>query len=69
MNGAKASRLRRVADGLWDFFVGDDWVLAVGVILVVILAALVATSVASWWVLIVGVPATLALSLRRATRL
>lgn len=51
---------------VWDFVVGDDWRVAIGVAVVIAITAAVATStVAAWWVLPVGVVALLADSLRR----
>ena len=53
----------------WDFIVGDDWVLAAGVVV-----ALVATwflthrDVSAWWLMPLAVVVLLAVSLRRATR-
>ena len=53
----------------WDFIVGDDWVLAAGVV-----AALAVTwflthrDVSAWWLLPLAVVALLAVSLRRAAR-
>jgi hypothetical protein len=61
--------LRSFALFWWDFVVGDDWRLAVGVV-----AGLGATEVlthgdvSAWWLMPVAVAATLAWSLRRATR-
>ncbi len=55
---------------LWDFVVGDDWVGAAGV--AILLAAVAALAhlahVASWWLLPPGVAAVLAATLRRAVR-
>jgi hypothetical protein len=52
---------------LWDFVVGDDWRIAVGVVLALGVTALVAdTSVAAWWILPVAVLAVLGLSVWRA---
>jgi len=50
--------------------VGDDWVGALGVVLVLALAGLVAhaTDAAAWWVLPPGVTIVLAVMLRRAVR-
>jgi hypothetical protein len=63
------SRASAVALGIWDFVVGDDWRVALGVAAVIAVTALVATStVAAWWVLPLGVVALLADSLRRAAR-
>jgi hypothetical protein len=58
----------RIFEGIVDFVVGDDWLLAVGVIVVLCITALVGRAVASWWVLVVGVPIVLFVSLARATR-
>ena len=53
----------------WDFVVGDDWLVAVLVVLSIgATAAVATTSVAAWWLLPVAVPLILWLSLRRATR-
>jgi len=54
--------------GVWDFVVGDDWRTALGVVLALGLTALLAESIAAWWVMPVAVLALLALSLRRAAR-
>ena len=48
---------------MWDFVVGDDWRIAVGVVAGLGLTALVAgTEVAAWWILPVAVAALLGLS-------
>ncbi len=61
------SVLRRAAFAVWDFVVGDDWRVAVGVVAAIGLTALVATSaVPAWWVLPVAVVGMLVDSLRRA---
>jgi hypothetical protein len=37
---------------LWDFVVGDDWRIAVGVVLALALTAVIAgTGIATWWIL------------------
>jgi hypothetical protein len=62
-------RLKAFGAFWWDFIVGDDWVLAAGVV-----AALAVTwflahrDVSAWWLMPVAVVALLAVSLRRATR-
>lgn len=62
-------RVKVVLLGIWDFVVGDDWRVALGVVTALSVTALVATSsVAAWWVLPAGVVALLADSLRRAAR-
>jgi hypothetical protein len=63
------SRVSAVALGIWDFVVGDDWRVALGVAAAIAVTALIATTtVAAWWVLPAGVVALLADSLRRAAR-
>jgi hypothetical protein len=53
----------------WDFVVGDDWLVAVLVVIGIGATALLATtSVAAWWLLPLAVPLVLWLSLRRAIR-
>ncbi len=61
--------LRSFAWFWWDFVVGDDWRLAAGVVAGLGVTALLAQGdVTAWWVMPVVVAATLAWSLRRATR-
>jgi len=63
------SRVRRAADAVWDFVVGDDWRVALGVVIAIAATALLAdTTVAAWWLLPVAVVALLLDSLRRAAR-
>ena len=58
--------MRRFAAFWWNFLVGDDWRVAVGIGIGLGLTALVATtSVPAWWLLPVAVAAVLWLSLRR----
>jgi len=60
--------MRRFAQFWWNFIVGDDWRVAVGIAIGLGLTALVATtSVPAWWLLPAAVAAVLGLSLRRAT--
>jgi hypothetical protein len=54
---------------IWRFVVGDDWLVALGVVLTLALTALLATTaVAAWWLMPVAVLALLAHSLWRAVR-
>jgi hypothetical protein len=54
---------------LWEFVVGDDWRIAVGVVIVLgITAALSGAGVAAWWLLPVAVAGLLAFSVLRAAR-
>jgi hypothetical protein len=53
----------------YDFIVGDDWTVAVGVVIALALTALIADrGVTAWWVMPVAVVALLAASLRRGLR-
>ncbi len=53
----------------WDFVIGDDWLVAVLVVIGIgATAILAAADVTAWWLLPVAVPAILWLSLRRAIR-
>ena len=53
----------------WDFIVGDDWRVALGLVAALGSSALLANQkIAAWWLLPVAVIALLAESLRRATR-
>ena len=51
---------------VWDFVVGDDWRIAVGVVLALAVTAILAGSIAAWWVMPVAVAALLAFSVWRA---
>ena len=53
----------------WNFIVGDDWRVAVGVAAGLGLSAFLShRNIAAWWVLPVTVALVLVVSLRRATR-
>ena len=61
-------RLRAVAMFVWDFVVGDDWRLAVGVAVGLAVTALIASSgVAAWWLLPALAGAILTISVWRAS--
>lgn len=63
------SRARAFLLGVWDFFVGDDWLTALGVVLALGLTAVIAeTSVSAWWVMPLAVLLLLAFSIKRAAR-
>jgi hypothetical protein len=63
------SRVQAFLSGVWDFVVGDDWRIALGVVLALGLTALVAeTSIAAWWTMPLAVFVLLALSIRRAAK-
>ncbi len=54
---------------VWEFVVGDDWRIAIGVALALALTALVAAvGISAWWVMPIAVVGLLALSVRRVAR-
>jgi hypothetical protein len=58
--------VRRFARFWWDFVVGDDWFVAVGIVVALALTALIATtSVPAWWLMPLAVAAVLWVSLWR----
>ena len=70
MNQTVLARLRAFGAFLYDFVIGDDWLVAVGV-LVALAATYVlahAAKVSAWWLVPVAIVVLLPLSLRRATR-
>jgi hypothetical protein len=63
-------RLQRAPLAVWEFFVGDDWRTAVGVVLALALTAAIADAgVPAWWVTPLAVVVLLVISIRRAQRL
>jgi hypothetical protein len=61
--------LRRFFRFWYDFFFGDDWIQAVGVVVAVSATALlVANGVNAWWLMPVAAAALLVESLLRAAR-
>ena len=61
--------MRRFAAFWWDFIVGDDWRVAVGIALALGLTAALATTWASAWIVMpLAVAAVLWMSLRRVAR-
>lgn len=62
-------RVRLFLAGVWNFIVGDDWRIALGVALGLGATALVAAAnVAAWWVMPLAVLVLIASPIRRATR-
>ncbi len=54
---------------MWGFVVGDDWRVAVGVIVALVVTALVSGStIAAWWILPVATAVMLASSVWSASR-
>jgi hypothetical protein len=63
------AKLRMFGLFWYDFLVGDDWRVAVGVVVALGLTfGLTQAGVPAWWVLPVALVLLLTLSLRRATR-
>ena len=60
--------MRRFGAFAWDFVVGDDWVGAAGVVVVLALAWVAAhvAHLAAWWITPPGVAVVLGVTLRRA---
>jgi hypothetical protein len=53
----------------YDFIVGDDWIVAAGIVIAIALTALIAhQDIAAWWLMPLAVIALLAGSLARAVR-
>jgi hypothetical protein len=63
------SRIEAFLRFLWDFVVGDDWRIAVGVAGALAITAIVAgAGGTAWWILPVAVAALLGASVWRAAR-
>jgi hypothetical protein len=63
------SRIESLLRFIWDFVIGDDWRIALGVVAALGVTALVTdTTVSAWWILPVGVAAVLGLSVWHAAR-
>jgi hypothetical protein len=63
------SPLRRFGRFWWDFVVGDDWRVAVGIVAgLAVSAAVAASDVPAWWILPAAVAAVLYFSVRREVR-
>lgn len=63
------ARVRAFLHFLYEFVVGDDWRIAVGVVIALGITAIVAgTDVSAWWILPVAVAVLLGYSVWRAAR-
>jgi hypothetical protein len=63
------SRLRAFGAFWYDFVIGDDWVIAVGIVIALLGTYLLSQAgVAAWWLLPVLVAVVLPVSLWRAVR-
>ncbi len=62
-------RAQAIGLGVWDFIVGDDWQVALGVVLTLALTALIAGATKTdWWIVPAAVLGLLATSVWRAAR-
>jgi hypothetical protein len=63
-------RIRAFGAFWYDFIVGDDWLVALGVLLALAItyAASRITDAPAWWIVVVAVAILLPLSVYRATR-
>jgi hypothetical protein len=69
MMGRIANGLRAFGAFWWDFIVGDDWRVAVGVVVALAVTGfLAAKDLPAWWFLPLAVLALLTASLARAVR-
>ncbi len=60
-------RLKAIGLFWWDFVIGDDWIMAAGILVALgVAAALAHSGIAAWWVLPPAVAGVLWFSLRRA---
>jgi hypothetical protein len=63
------TRCLRLARGVLEFVVGEDWRIGLGVAISLALTALVADAdIAAWWVMPLATVVLLTLSIRRAVR-
>jgi hypothetical protein len=59
--------MKEVAHGTWEFFVGDDWRLALGIVaMLAATAAVAALGLPAWWLSPLATLAILHRSVRRA---
>ena len=61
--------MKRVVSAVVGFLIGDDvWLAAAVLVLLAVTAALVRLDVVAWWVLPLGTPAAVRLSVQRVAR-
>jgi hypothetical protein len=64
-----SSRLKAFGAFWYDFIIGDDWTVAAGIVIALIITGVVATlAIPAWWIVPAAVAILLPLSLWRATR-
>jgi hypothetical protein len=63
------ARLKAFGAFWYDFIIGDDWTVAAGIVLALIITGVVATTATpAWWIVPTAIAILLPLSLWRATR-
>lgn len=63
------ARLKAFGAFWYDFIIGDDWTVAAGIVLALIITGVVATTaIPAWWIVPAAIAVLLPLSLWRATR-
>ena len=63
------SRLKAFGAFWYDFIIGDDWTVAAGIVIALIITGVVATTaIPAWWIVPAAIAILLPLSLWRATR-
>jgi phosphomannomutase len=63
------TRVRAFLSAVWEFVVGDDWRVAIGVVLAIALTAILAAAgISAWWVMPAAALGLLAFSIRGAAR-
>ena len=63
------ARLKAFGAFWYDFIIGDDWTVAAGIVIALIITGVVATTaIPAWWIVPAAIAVLLPLSLWRATR-
>ncbi len=63
------ARLKAFGAFWYDFIIGDDWTVAAGIVIALIITGVVATTATpAWWIVPAAIAVLLPLSLWRATR-
>ena len=63
------ARLKAFGAFWYDFIIGDDWTVAAGIVIALIITGVVATTaIPAWWIVPAAIAILLPLSLWRATR-
>jgi hypothetical protein len=63
------ARLKAFGAFWYDFIIGDDWTVAAGIVIALLITGVVATTTTpAWWIVPAAIAILLPLSLWRATR-